>query len=90
MSLIQEFLTADFSADYKQKVTKTLLNIEGEALTDLKEKYLTHVVRNGEILYMVAKKYGCKMNKLAELNPHICGKLRIEAGMELRIPVLAA
>ena len=53
------------------------------------EEYFTHMVKNGEILYMIAKKYHCKMNSITKLNPELSGKLCLEPGMELKIPVSA-
>lgn len=91
MSLLHEFLLGDFSNEYKENVVQLLLsqNMTSPIEKHFEEKYFTHKVRSGEILYTLAKRYGCKMNKIAELNPQISGKLRIEAGMELKIPASA-
>lgn len=47
-----------------------------------------HIVKAGDTLYELAKKYNVTLEKLIELNPHIADPDKIDVGMKVKIPSL--
>jgi len=92
MSFLSGILNEDLNVEYTQKIVEAIMSksVENNDGDSIETEYFTHTVRSGEILYTLAKRYGIKMNKIAELNPEIRGKVNIEPGMELKIPKYAA
>ncbi|MBL7898551.1 MAG: LysM peptidoglycan-binding domain-containing protein, partial [Crocinitomicaceae bacterium] len=56
---------------------KILVPVETGTTTNTAEHYGTHIVSQGETLYGISKKYGCKVDQLKALNPVV------EAGLSI-------
>ena len=61
--------------------------VKSGASKDNKKECLQYIVKDGETLSGIAKKYGTRVSAIMKLNPLITDVDKIRAGIELNIPV---
>lgn len=89
--LTQLSTPSDYSGGYPLKIPKGSMTLLAENLKDIPESakrtFLVHVVKKGETVSKIARKYGISKNDLADAN-NISTKSKLYAGIQLKIPVL--
>lgn len=89
--LTQLSTPSNYSGGYPLKIPKGSLETFASNVKNIPESarrtFLVHVVKKGETINKIAKKYGVSKNDLADAN-NITTKTRLYAGIQLKIPVL--
>ena len=91
--LTQLSTPSNYSGGYPLKIPKGSLGQFASNVKNIpesaKRSYLVHVIKKGETLTRIAKKYGVSKYDLADAN-NITTKSRLYAGIQLKIPVLTS
>ena len=89
--LTQLSTPSDYSGGYPLKIPKGSLEKFASNVKNIPESakrtFLVHVVKKGETISRIAKKYGISKYDLADAN-NITTKSRLYSGIQLKIPVL--
>lgn len=89
--LTQLSTPSDYAGGYPLKIPKGSLTLFAENIKNIPESarrtFLVHVVKKGETITKIAKKYGISKYDLADAN-NITTKSKLYSGIQLKIPVL--
>ncbi|MFM7078686.1 MAG: LysM peptidoglycan-binding domain-containing protein, partial [Bacteroidota bacterium] len=82
---------AQLVKDVPQKKYETPLHVApGKNATQTKKNALVvpriHIVRTGDSLYLISRKYGVSMKRILNLNPKLSESSMLHPGQKIRIP----